>query len=333
MSFKILSQYAGRHTKTLAPSLLSYSHRQTMSRACFHNHTSRTENSFRGGVCSGATPGSTNFSNYLSRLPLVLVLGIATAVTAVHRLLPHAVSSLLCMEKFQAQPSSEYLSHVIDRVRSKSIEFQLYNNFFFSSNGRSVPVKLVCCCCSGTLGRNAREECVICTGKGHSTHTSCSLRQHRCFHDHQDVTGLKTNRTSQDAQVFLFFAPRVFLMQIILTPDIPFKLGPRAFSVLLDIFLYHNFSVLEFVRGLDVRDVLICLILIFLMSNLSSYSTFGGSIVAQRVHLVFPCDFSVCNDGSFHEWGDQFAVSASEGCTESPEDIQSRPNRKLTQIA
>ena len=57
-------------------------------------------------------------SNYLKDLPLVMVFGIATAVTAVHRLMPHAVSSLLSMEKFQAPPSSEYLSHLIDKVNT-----------------------------------------------------------------------------------------------------------------------------------------------------------------------------------------------------------------------
>ena len=59
-----------------------------------------------------------HFSNHLSDLPLVLVFGIATAVTTVHRLLPSGVSSLMCIEKFQAPPSSEYLSQVIDKVDS-----------------------------------------------------------------------------------------------------------------------------------------------------------------------------------------------------------------------
>ena len=56
------------------------------------------------------------YSNHLSTLPIVLVFGIATSVTAVHRLLPHAASSLLSMEKFQAPPSSEYLTSVINQV-------------------------------------------------------------------------------------------------------------------------------------------------------------------------------------------------------------------------
>ncbi|PVD28825.1 hypothetical protein C0Q70_11420 [Pomacea canaliculata] len=55
-------------------------------------------------------------SNYLDRLPVVLVLGIATSVTTVHRLLPTAVSSLLCMEMFKAPPSSQYLNLLIDKI-------------------------------------------------------------------------------------------------------------------------------------------------------------------------------------------------------------------------
>ncbi|CAH1230274.1 ORC3 [Branchiostoma lanceolatum] len=92
-------------------------------------------------------------SQYLSRLPLVLVFGIATTVTAVHTLLPHSVSSLLCMEKFQAQPSTEYLSQVINKT--------------------------------------------------------------------------------------------------LLTTKYPFKLGHRVFQLLLDMFLYHDFSVVNFIRGLQ----------------------------------------------------------------------------------
>ncbi|XP_077977190.1 origin recognition complex subunit 3-like [Glandiceps talaboti] len=90
-------------------------------------------------------------NQYLSRLPIVLIFGIATAVTAVHRLLPHTVSSLLCIEKFQAQPATEYLTQVIDKV--------------------------------------------------------------------------------------------------LLTINHPMKLGHKVFQLLLDVFLYHDFSVLSFIRG------------------------------------------------------------------------------------
>ncbi|XP_050393465.1 origin recognition complex subunit 3 isoform X1 [Patella vulgata] len=92
-------------------------------------------------------------SNYIEELPLVLVFGIATSVSAVHRLLPNSASSLLCMDKFQAPPSSDYLTQVINKV-------------LFTS-----------------------------------TH--------------------------------------------------PFKLGPKVFHLLLDLFLYHDFSVINFVKGLQ----------------------------------------------------------------------------------
>ncbi|XP_014663446.1 PREDICTED: origin recognition complex subunit 3-like [Priapulus caudatus] len=91
-------------------------------------------------------------SHYLDRIPLVLVFGIATAVTAIHQILPHAVSSLLSIEKFQSQSSSDYLTHVLD--------------------------------------------------------------------------------------------------QVLLTNEFPFKLGSRVFYLLLDIFLYHDFSVKTFIQGL-----------------------------------------------------------------------------------
>ena len=57
-------------------------------------------------------------SNHLHEVPLVLIFGIATATTAVHRLLPHATSSLLSMEKFQAPPATDYLTQLINQVHS-----------------------------------------------------------------------------------------------------------------------------------------------------------------------------------------------------------------------
>ncbi|XP_064628742.1 origin recognition complex subunit 3-like isoform X2 [Lineus longissimus] len=92
-------------------------------------------------------------SNYLDQLPLVLVFGIATAVTAVHRLLPHQVSSLLCLEKFHGPPSTKYLTQVVKEV--------------------------------------------------------------------------------------------------VMTPKYPFKLGSKVFQLLLDIFLYHDFSVMNYVGSLQ----------------------------------------------------------------------------------
>lgn len=93
-------------------------------------------------------------SDHLVDVPMVLVMGVATTVTAIHRLLPHAVSSHLSIERFQAPPAFEHLTQVLD--------------------------------------------------------------------------------------------------QVIMTDDIPFKLGPKVFNLLLDIFLYHDFSVVSFVRGLQL---------------------------------------------------------------------------------
>ncbi|CAL1532782.1 unnamed protein product, partial [Lymnaea stagnalis] len=90
-------------------------------------------------------------SSYLFALPIVLVLGIATAITTVHQLLPMSVSSLLCMEKFHAPPASQYLSQLLDKI---------------------------------TMNTN-----------------------------------------------------------------IPFRLGPKVFNFLLDMFLYHDFSIMNFIMG------------------------------------------------------------------------------------
>ncbi|KAJ8315751.1 hypothetical protein KUTeg_007901 [Tegillarca granosa] len=87
--------------------------------------------------------------------PVVIIVSIFKVfdvISAVHRLLPNSVSSILCMEKFQAPPSVEYLTLVIN--------------------------------------------------------------------------------------------------QIVMTPNFPFKLGSKVFQLLLDIFLYHDFSVLNFIKGL-----------------------------------------------------------------------------------
>ncbi|XP_071506820.1 origin recognition complex subunit 3-like [Diadema antillarum] len=92
-------------------------------------------------------------SQYLDKLPIVLTFGIATSVGVIHRLLPQSASSCLSMEKFQAEPSSVYLSQVIDKV--------------------------------------------------------------------------------------------------LLTAKHPFKLGSKVFQFLLDLFLYHDFSVMNFVQGLQ----------------------------------------------------------------------------------
>lgn len=55
-------------------------------------------------------------SQYLHELPLVLVFGIATAVTTIHKVLPHAVSGVLSIERFQSQPSHICVLEIISKV-------------------------------------------------------------------------------------------------------------------------------------------------------------------------------------------------------------------------
>lgn len=55
-------------------------------------------------------------SQHIHELPLVLIFGIATSPMIIHRLLPHSVSSLLCIELFQSLSCKEHLSTIIDKV-------------------------------------------------------------------------------------------------------------------------------------------------------------------------------------------------------------------------
>ncbi|NXU88647.1 ORC3 protein, partial [Xiphorhynchus elegans] len=55
-------------------------------------------------------------SQHIHELPLVLIFGIATSPMIIHRLLPHSVSSLLCIELFQSLSCKEHLSTVIDKL-------------------------------------------------------------------------------------------------------------------------------------------------------------------------------------------------------------------------
>ncbi|XP_078379446.1 origin recognition complex subunit 3-like isoform X2 [Oculina patagonica] len=79
-------------------------------------------------------------SQYLSELPLLLVFGIATAVTTIHKVLPHAVSSVLSIERFQSQPSHICVLEIINKVlMTAKFPFKLgarvfrflYENFLF----------------------------------------------------------------------------------------------------------------------------------------------------------------------------------------------------------
>ncbi|KAM3871096.1 origin recognition complex subunit 3 [Diretmus argenteus] len=93
-------------------------------------------------------------SRYVEHLPLMFIFGIATSPSTIQRMLPHSVSSLLCIELFQSLSCTQHLSTVIDKL--------------------------------------------------------------------------------------------------ILTPEFPFKLSGKVMQVLVSIFLYHDFSVRNFIKGLQL---------------------------------------------------------------------------------
>lgn len=55
-------------------------------------------------------------SRYIKRLPLMFIFGIATSPSAIQHMLPHSVSSLLCIELFQSLTCTQHLATVIDKV-------------------------------------------------------------------------------------------------------------------------------------------------------------------------------------------------------------------------
>ncbi|NWI96608.1 ORC3 protein, partial [Pitta sordida] len=55
-------------------------------------------------------------SQHIHEFPLVLIFGIATSPMIIHRLLPHSVSSLLCIELFQSLSCKDHLSTIIDKL-------------------------------------------------------------------------------------------------------------------------------------------------------------------------------------------------------------------------
>uniref|UniRef100_A0A8C8BC27 Origin recognition complex subunit 3 n=1 Tax=Otus sunia TaxID=257818 RepID=A0A8C8BC27_9STRI len=55
-------------------------------------------------------------SQHIRELPLVLIFGIATSPMIIHSLLPHSVSSLLCIELFQSLSCKDHLSTIIDKL-------------------------------------------------------------------------------------------------------------------------------------------------------------------------------------------------------------------------
>ncbi|CAL1590242.1 unnamed protein product [Knipowitschia caucasica] len=93
-------------------------------------------------------------SRYVEQLPLVFIFGIATSPSTIQNMLPHSVSSLLCIELFHSLSCTQHLATVIDKL--------------------------------------------------------------------------------------------------ILTSRFPFKLGAKVMQVLVSIFLYHDFSVRNFIKGVQV---------------------------------------------------------------------------------
>eukprot|EP00794_Sanderia_malayensis_P000484 gene484-1129_t len=55
-------------------------------------------------------------SGYMESMPIVMIFALATTISAVHKSLPHSVSSRLSIEKFQAQPSLECLHEILNEV-------------------------------------------------------------------------------------------------------------------------------------------------------------------------------------------------------------------------
>lgn len=106
----------------------------------------------------------------------MLILGVATSVSVVHRVLPQRVTSLLSIEQFHTQHSALTLAQIMDRVRCQE-----------------------------------------------------SVHYFHCG----------------------------YVMQVLLTHQFPFNLGPKALRFLLHQFYYCNFSLADFSHGLKV-GVCVC---------------------------------------------------------------------------
>ncbi|KAM9240453.1 origin recognition complex subunit 3 isoform 3-T3 [Leptosomus discolor] len=72
-------------------------------------------------------------SQHIHELPLVLIFGIATSPMIIHSLLPHSVSSLLCIELFQSLSCKDHLSTIIDKLL-------LTSQFPFKLGGKVLQV-------------------------------------------------------------------------------------------------------------------------------------------------------------------------------------------------
>ncbi|KAM6912571.1 origin recognition complex subunit 3 [Xenentodon cancila] len=65
-------------------------------------------------------------SRYIEHLPLMFIFGIATSPSTIQHMLPHSVSSLLCIELFQSLSCREHLATVIDKlILSPKFPFKL----------------------------------------------------------------------------------------------------------------------------------------------------------------------------------------------------------------
>ncbi|XP_063599512.1 origin recognition complex subunit 3-like [Penaeus indicus] len=70
-------------------------------------------------------------SEHCSELPFVFVFGVATTPAAVHRSLSQDASACIAIETFQAQPSTHYLSQVIEQVlMSEKLPFHIGGKTF-----------------------------------------------------------------------------------------------------------------------------------------------------------------------------------------------------------
>lgn len=72
-------------------------------------------------------------SGYIDRVPLMLIFGIATSPSTIQNMLPHSVSSLLCIELFQSLSCTQHLATVIDTLI-------LTPQFPFKVNGKVMQV-------------------------------------------------------------------------------------------------------------------------------------------------------------------------------------------------
>lgn len=129
---------------------------------------------------------SPSCSRYVERLPLMFIFGIATSPSTIQHMLPHSVSSLLCIELFQSLTCTQHLATVIDKVATQ-------------------PKHIL------------------------------SVTNPRNF-----------------TKVSQLFASSVSPVQLILTTHFPFKLNKKVMQVLMSIFLYHDFSVRNFIKGIQV---------------------------------------------------------------------------------